>query len=132
MFKPHKVEFYWIKAKRDDEIKRKECYAQLSLFNRQKDKIEHIPFDFRYKFFCQGEPSCSGHDLSIVDWEIGQSYRDWQKQYKTKELLLDKIKERWLDRICSDKNDIYFFVGNLKRFRDIFMILGVFYPPIEV
>jgi len=83
-----------------------------------------------------GETVCvAGIDIDKKEWVRlypVPSYRDWQKKYKTKELLLDKIKERWLDRICSTKNDIYFFVGNLKRFRDTFMVLGVFYPPIEV
>jgi len=31
--------------------------------------------------------------------------------------------------MCSVKNDVYFFVGNMKRFRQHFMVLGVFYPP---
>jgi hypothetical protein len=66
--------------------------------------------------------------LPIIDWEIGQAYRDWRRKYKPQTLLLQKIKERWLDRMCSENNDIYFFVGNMNRFRDQFMVMGVFYP----
>ena len=34
------------------------------------------------------------------------------------------------EEITDDKKrDVYFFVGNMQRFRDIFMVLGVFYPP---
>lgn len=129
VFKPRDIEFYLQKARPKDEDARNACYAQLSFFNKAKNTVENIPFDFRYKFFCQEEPECKGHDFSIIDWEIGQSYRNWRTKYKTEDLLLEKIKERWLDRICSAKNDIYFYVGNMKRFRDNFMILGVFYPP---
>ncbi|PIU51749.1 hypothetical protein COS91_02845 [Candidatus Desantisbacteria bacterium CG07_land_8_20_14_0_80_39_15] len=128
VFKPRDIKFYWQKARPRDEDVRKACYAQLSFFNKTKNAIEVIPFDFRFKFFCQEEPECKGHDFSIIDWEIGQAYRSWRTNYKTEDLLLEKIKERWLDRICFAKNDIYFYVGNMKRFRDNFMILGVFYP----
>jgi len=43
--------------------------------------------------------------------------------------LLDKIKEKWLDTLCSPKKDVYFFVGNVWLRPKQFMILGVFYPP---
>ncbi|MCK4255368.1 hypothetical protein KAX35_00650 [candidate division WOR-3 bacterium] len=129
VFKPRCIDFECLKAKPKDEMARKSCYSQLSLFNRSKKAIEYIPYDFRYKFFCHNEPSCPGHNYSIIDWEIGQAYRDWRMKYKSQDLLLEKIKERWLTRMCPDKNDVFFFVGNMKRFRDNFMILGVFYPP---
>lgn len=129
VLKPKDIDFLWDKSRARDQRARESCYAQLSFFNKKKNVIESIPFDFRYKFFCCNEPLCSGHNYSIVDWEIGQSYRDWRWKYKTQDLLLEKIKERWLTRMCSVKNDVYFFVGNMKRFRDKFMILGVFYPP---
>ncbi len=129
VFKPYNIDFIWIKAKPKDDKARKSCYAQLSFFNKGKNVIEKIPYDFRYQFQCYNEPQCTGHDYSIIDWEIGQAYRDWRMKYKSQSLLFEKIKERWLIRICSDKNDVYFFVGNMKRFRDKFMILGVFYPP---
>lgn len=129
MFKPRNVDFMWKKARPKNQDAREACYAQLSFFNKKKEVIENIPFDFRYRFFCHNEPVCPGHNYSIVDWEIGQAYRDWRWKYKTRDLLLEKIKERWLNRMCSPENDVYFFVGNMKRFRDVFMILGVFYPP---
>ncbi len=129
MFKPRNVDFLWKKARPKNQNAREACYAQLSFFSKKKEVIEYVPFDFRYTFFCHNEPMCPGHNYSIVDWEIGQAYRDWRWKYGTGVLLLEKIKERWLNRMCSSKNDVYFFVGNMKRFRDVFMILGVFYPP---
>jgi len=73
-------------------------------------------------------PSCPGHKLLIIDWELGQSYRSWRYRYKSEELLMQKIKEKWLGLMCGDNRDTYFFVGNQKRFKDQFMVLGVFYP----
>lgn len=130
MFKPKNIDFNCSKATPKSKAAREACYAQPTFFNKQKNAIEDIPFDFRYQFFCNGEPLCPGHNYSIIDWEIGQAYRRWQWEYKKVDLLLEKIKERWLTEICSLNNDVYFFAGNMKRFRDKFMILGVFYPPL--
>jgi len=129
MFKPDDIKFSHKKSDLKNTRVRKAAYAQLSFFNKQKQAIEQIPYDFYYSFKCNGNPECKGHKLLIIDWELGQSYRSWGYRYKSEELLLEKIKERWLDRMCSEKNDVYFFVGNQRRFKNQFMVLGVFYPP---
>jgi hypothetical protein len=41
---------------------------------------------------------------------------------------LEKIRQRWLTLMCNGANDLYFYVGNMQRFREQFMVLGVFYP----
>jgi hypothetical protein len=69
--------------------------------------------------------------LAIVDWEIGQAYRDWRSRYATEDLLLEKIQQRWLDISDTTKRDVLFFVGDMKRFRKTFVVLGVFYPPLS-
>jgi len=129
MFKPCSVQFSWEKSPAENQGRREACYAQLSFFDKQKKAREQIPLNFYYSFKCENLTECPGHKLSIIDWEIGQAYRDWRHKYSTERVLLDKIRERWLDRMCSAKNDTYFFVGNAQRFRDLFMVLGVFYPP---
>jgi hypothetical protein len=128
-FKPCDITFDWSKVSLGNSRKREACYAQLSFFDKNKEAIEKIPFDFYYHFKCHNKPGCPGHKLLIIDWELGQSYRSWRYRYKEENVLLEKIKERWLDRICAEKNDIYFYVGNMRRFTDQFMVLGVFYPP---
>lgn len=127
-FKPTAVQFSWQKKDLEDQAKRQACYAQLSFFDKKKQTIEQIPFDFYYHFRCHGLDTCPGHKLLIVDWELVQSYRSWRYKYKPPSLLMSKIKEKWLDRMCSKKNDVHFYVGNMQRFRDQFLILGVFYP----
>ena len=130
MIKPERVAFTYKKSRCQDADDREACYAQLSLYDKQKKAIEEIPFQFRYSFYCQGKTECPGHDLPIIDWEIGQAYRIWRYKYKQESLLLEKIKQRWHDGMCTGSHDTYFFVGNMNRFRDIFMILGVFYPKV--
>jgi hypothetical protein len=128
IFKPIDIDFSWKKSPPESDAKRKACYAQLSFFDARKKAIEQIPFDFYYRFHCHSTANCPGHALPIIDWEIAQAYRDWRHRYKPQQLLLQKIKQRWLDLMCSAKNDVYFYVGNMKRFRDNFMVLGTFYP----
>ncbi len=128
VFKPCDISFIWKKAASKDINKRKASYAQLSFFDPQKNAIEQIPFDFYYQFKCYGHSHCPGHKLLVIDWELGQAYRSWKNAYKTEDLLLEKIKQRWLDGMCSEKHDTYFYVGNQHRFQNQFMILGTFYP----
>jgi hypothetical protein len=132
MFKPERVQFSFVKAPSKDTEKRESCYAQVDFLNKQQKRaIEDIPFDFRYSFYCGGKADCPGHDLAIIDWEINQSFRRWRSKYKTEAELLEKIKQRWFNSMCSEVHDTYFFVGNMSRFRKIFMVLGTFYPKIE-
>lgn len=128
MFKPSEMEFSWKHVKIQDQRARDACYAQLSFFDKRKDTIERIPFDFHYHFKCAGDTDCPGHKLLIIDWEIGQAFRDWRQTYATESLLLEKIKHRWLNLMCADENDAHFYVGNMQRFQNQFMVLGVFYP----
>jgi len=128
LIKPEGISFEWTKQSPSDQQAREACYAQLSFFNKHKDAIEEIPYSFYYQFKCVGVVDCPGHKLSIIDWEIGQAYRDWRSRYPAEEVLLEKIQQRWLDIANTEKKDVYFYVGNMKRFRQTFMILGVFYP----
>jgi len=59
---------------------------------------------------------------------MGQAYRKWREESESQEELLRKIESRWLTEICSDRNDVYLYVGNMQRLREQFLVLGVFYP----
>ena len=129
LIKPLEISFEWEKRTQSDQKEREDCYAQLGFFNKAKDVIEEIPFRFYYIFRCSEEKYCQGHKLSIIDWEIGQAYRDWRSKYQSESTLLEKIRQRWLEIAEIRKRDAYFYVGNMQRFREIFMVLGVFSPP---
>ena len=129
MFKPQNIRFVYKKVKPEKDEEREKYYAQGNFIKKPKKAIEDVPFDFRYAFSCDGYSDCPGHNLPIIDWEIFQSFRKWRWKYGDENTLLKKISERWLDSMCSEKTDTYFYVGNMQRFRDNFMVLGVFYPP---
>lgn len=75
MFKPSNIRFSWQKAEAEKEARKQACYGQLSFFDKRKNAIETVPFDFYYEFQCAGKDACPGHRLRIVDWELGQAYR---------------------------------------------------------
>lgn len=128
MFKPCNIGLSWQKAKPENEAKRQACYEQLSFFDKHKKAIERVPFDFYYDFQCAREDACPGHRLRIIDWELGEAYRKWRHESASTTQLIEKIYAKWLTDICSDRNDVWFYVGNMQRFRDQFLVLGVFYP----
>lgn len=129
IFKPTEIGFEYKKSVPKDEKKRQKAYNQLPLFDKMLIPLEQIPFSFYYKFKCHNYPECTGHKLMIHDWELTEAYRRWRQKYESQQAVLDKVRETWLDKLCSPKKDTYFFVGNVWRRPKQFMVLGVFYPP---
>lgn len=129
LFKPSEVGFHWKKSNKENQRKRQACYAQLTFFDKKKEAIEKIPFDFYYSFKCNNCCDCPRYKLPIIDWELGQTYRSWRYKYKKQEVLLEQIKHKWFDKLCGPDRDVYFYVGNMRYPPRQFMILGVFYPP---
>ena len=128
LFKPSTIQFFAKKVALSSQANHEAPYKQHWLFDKQLKPVEQIPFAFYYQFKCFNCPTCTGHTLSIHDWEITQSYSAWRSKYRDQTLLLRKIEQKWLE-ICSDKKDVYFYVGNMWQRPKQFMVLGVFYPP---
>jgi hypothetical protein len=106
----------------EEEQKKKRILSQKSFFVDKKD-LELIPYRFLISFNCD-DPKCTGHKISILDWEFGELYRKVSTSVDWKEKMRQKF-----DQICSEKNDVYFFMGNMASRRKTFCILGIFYHP---
>ena len=128
-FRPADVEFTWARASLRDRDRCEACYARLSFVDPTRRALQPVPFNFRYQFVCAGTPACPGHDLAVMDWELSAAWYYWRQEEPSVEALLAKIRQKWLDTMCSPARDTIFFVGNTRRFRDEFMVCGVFYPP---
>jgi hypothetical protein len=127
IFKPLKITgFYWKEETPEWTEEEQEAIIQQDLFGIGKKPLEKMPYSFHYQFECNDE-RCNGHDLTIIDWEIQQAYRNWRTKYNENEVL-QKIKEKWLDTLFGPDRDTYFIVGTHHRFKT-FIILGVFWPP---
>jgi len=131
IIKPERISFSIKQRPKSSPEKRRACYAQLGLFVPKKDPIEEIPYIFYYEFFCAGISACPGHKLPILDWEIGQAYRNFRINANNEDDLLNQIRIKWLQLIDTSKRDVHFFTGNQLRFRDQFAVLGVFWPPLN-
>jgi hypothetical protein len=109
----------------------KQSMTQFKLFDdAQKIPLEKIPFKFKYHFTDINNKS---HKLQIFDWEIGVLYRKCLALAGgDKSSAIKKVKQKFFDEFL--KRDIYFFLGttlewHLRRSRNPFVIIGVFYPP---
>ena len=99
---------------------------QVSFFQSAPAKeLVKIPFRFKYRFTCD-EAKCTGHDMSCIDWELGESYRRWRRDYGEAEWE-EKFRERY-ESDMMHKYDTHFFVGTLRAHPHIWIIVGLFYP----
>jgi hypothetical protein len=129
IFRPAEVtDFSWEAVEDDWDDEQQAIVDQPSLFLPGKTSLEKIGYRFRYHYRC-ADPSCDGHKQTIVDWELAESYRSWRAQYPNEQVLLDKLRERWLQTMCGPERDTAFIVGNQFRNHDGFLVLGVFWPP---
>ena len=109
--------------------------AQLAMLRQQhffaeqpEEELEKIPYKFYYEFRC-AELSCTGHTLMCTDWEMGQSYRAWKAKYGDdgwQEKFRSKYETWMLGR------DLHFYVGTVASHPNRWIIIGLFYPPLEV
>ncbi|PIQ96475.1 MAG: hypothetical protein COV67_09375 [Nitrospinae bacterium CG11_big_fil_rev_8_21_14_0_20_56_8] len=110
---------------------------QLSLFQTEAEVkkefliVPKLPYKFSYKFRdCNGREST----LMIEDWEIGMLYWNCLKQAGDDESKAkDLVKRKYLDEFSS--KDLFLFLGTTREFhgraKNPFVIIGVFYPPID-
>ncbi|MDR2869635.1 MAG: hypothetical protein LBV04_04210 [Deferribacteraceae bacterium] len=127
IIKPSKI--YDLTYEEDDEEWQEKQALQLFQQNiddilNERDKIPltKIPYRFRYHF-SDGEE----HHIVIRDWELFALFlRYYKKEGKVK--AAEIVKDKFLNEICNEKNDVYFIVGTQHRFKT-WLILGVMYPP---
>lgn len=89
--------------------------------------LEKIPFDFHYSFTCD-DATCSGHRMSMIDWELGAHYR--HTSGLPEEERLELVMQRWRDRVCAPTRDTHLFAGTLAKRQHQFVLLGAFWPPV--
>lgn len=99
------------------------------LFNEEKLRVEALPFKFQYAFFCV-DPTCRGHNCSVLDWEAYALYRRMVGRWGTSKAV-EKVRQKYVDYICGSDKETYFYMGNMKAHPGSFLVLGAFYPSIS-
>jgi hypothetical protein len=98
---------------------------QSSFFDEApRRELEKIPYKFKYEFLCDDQ-ACLGHSISCTDWEMGESYRKWHRDYR--EEWEGKFRQRY-EREMIELNETYFYVGTLRGHPATWIIVGLFYP----
>ena len=137
-FKTELVERKWDAEILADLEKQK---LQLHLFKdeetvaRELEVVQKLPYKFSYQFEdCRGKKS----KLMIEDWEIGALYWNCLRNNDNDErVALEKVKEMYWDYfVQSGKREIALVLGTTlehhnKRAPNPFVIISVFYPPLE-
>ena len=95
--------------------------------------IPKLPYKFFYKF---KDETGKVRRLMIEDWEIGSLYWNCLRGAEGDEgVALEKVREKFEQEFLKLK-DIYLFVGttkewHMRRSKNPFVIIGVFYPKKE-
>lgn len=127
VFKPKSIKRLVIKtAAKDWTESQKSILRQGHLFQAgPKEELEKVPFDFQYEFECDHD-GCVGHKIICTDWEMGQSWRKWSREYGTQwEAAFRETYERQM----IEEKDTHFFVGTMHGHPNVWIIVGLFYPP---
>lgn len=137
-FKPAKIiGLEWEKVSSEWKDEWKDLRKQGGLFsggNNPEILIPKLPYKFFYKFTDETEKV---RRLMIEDWEIGALYFNCLRASEGNQAVaLEKVKEQYEGNFIANK-DVYFFLGTTKewhtrRSRNPFVIIGVFYPKIEL
>jgi hypothetical protein len=137
-FKPANiVRLEWQEDSREWKNEWKDLRKQGDMFAGDKDPeklIPKLPYKFLYVFT---DDSGKERRLMVEDWEIGALYWNCLKKAEGNEqIALQKVKEQYEINFKNNK-DVYFFLGttkkwHMRRARNPFVIIGVFYPKKEI
>lgn len=137
VFKPTKIlDFMWEECSREwkDEWKKKRMQGDLFNKTEIESKIKKVPYKFYYNF---KDSKGKSSKLLIEDWEIGMLYWNCLRYCKNDELeALKKVKQKYFNNFIVNK-DLFFILGttlewHLRKARNPFVIIGIFYPPKEI
>ena len=66
--------------------------------------------------------------MMIEDWEVGALYWKVVDDGASPDDAAQAVRHKFLEQICSPKNDTHFFVGTVLAHRQSWLVLGLFYP----
>jgi hypothetical protein len=89
----------------------------------KKPELIKIPYRFRYKFH-----DGKDHHIVIRDWELFALFLKYHNEGMESKKAAEIVRDKFFNKICSNKNDVYFIVGTQHRYKT-WLILGVMYPP---
>ncbi len=92
---------------------------------RERPSLRKLPYDFYYKYECDTKNGIEKLHHKITDWEAGALYWHCRHDYGGR---WEKHFRQRLEVEFSEK-DLLFLMGTIHRFPDIWLIVGLVYPP---
>ncbi|MGN6419636.1 MAG: hypothetical protein ACTHMC_19195 [Pseudobacter sp.] len=136
VFKPASIiKLEWEETDREWKDEWKDLRKQGDLFNQDKDPeilMPKLPYKFSYVFT---DETGKQRKLMIEDWEIGALYWNCLRAANgNEEIALQKVKGKYENEFKN--KDVHFFMGttkewHMRRAKNPFVIIGVFYPKKE-
>lgn len=112
------------------EINSTEIYDRQQYFNlmgdylvEKREKVK-MPVELRYHFRCKNDPTCKGHQIILLDWELNELARNVMRENANPKSIEEKIRYKFFDSM--QERDLYFVLGTHFRFKT-WMIIGIFY-----
>lgn len=105
------------------EEKKSSIMNQLNMLSDKKN-LELLPIRLTLGFACD-DRDCRGHEISILDWEMAELYR----KHCSRPDCEERIREKVINDIFGPDRDTYLIMGNMASRRNVFCILGFFWPP---
>ena len=108
---------------------------QFNLFESDKPHeifkiVKKLPYKFSYIFT---DKAGKQSKMMIEDWEIGALYWNCLKKEKSEKVAVQKVKQKYFNEFKT--KDLHLFLGTTKKFHNVsrnpFIIIGVFYPPVD-
>lgn len=130
IFRPAEVlDFDWTPTGREWSSADHAKLTQQSLFDRDRAPLQRLPYEFRYRFRCD-DPHCGSHHVMLLDWELGVLFLKMREQHG-EQAALEKMRDKFLGDLCGPGKDTHFYAGTAHYPREVWLLLGVFYPPKE-
>ena len=129
VLKPKEIQDFVVESAAEEwKDKWQSLYKQERLFGDKQKPLDKIPYKFSYKFTCH-DNNCRGHKIMIEDWEVYALYRKLFKKTNSKDIAIEKVKQKYLEELPT-KCDLYFLMGTTRKdhHRGTFLIIGLFYP----
>jgi len=92
----------------------------------EKREAVKMPVTVRYHFKCHGDPTCKGHKIIVIDWELNELARNIMKNDSDPESIANKIRYKLFD--FMKQRDLYLIMGTHYRYAT-WLIIGIYYPP---
>lgn len=129
LFRPHRIISFKIESDSSSWTEQQLARLRQTSFldHGPSEELEKIPFKFKYHYSCD-HSACNTHTMICTDWEMNQAFREWKRTYGVE--WESKFRQKFEHEMIQ-KNDTHFFAGTVNNHPKSWIIVGLFYPPIE-